>query len=71
MSFSCVTLDHNMKDSAQDAGGRHARIDFLDIWAGDIFLIIDWLSECTRSLTFVGNRLHKHEELLVFLSAGN
>lgn len=48
-----------MKDSAQDASSRRARMDFLDIWAGDIFLIIDWLSECTRSPTFVANR-HKH-----------
>lgn len=27
----------------QDSGGRRARIDFPDIWAGDIFLTIDWL----------------------------
>lgn len=67
-SLSCVPLDHDMKDSEQDASGRHARIDFPDIWPGDIFLTIDWLSECTRSLTFVANPRRKHQERLVFFS---
>lgn len=46
-----------MKNPAQEARSPYARIDFLDISACDIFLIIDWLPEhkapdfCSESLS--------------------
>lgn len=43
--FSNITVLLNMKNSAQEARSPHAHIDFLDISACDIFLIIDWLPE--------------------------
>lgn len=54
---SDITLLLIMKNPAQEARSSHACIDFLDISACDIFLIIDWLLEhkapafCSESLS--------------------
>lgn len=56
-SFSNITVLLNIKNPAQEPRSPYARIDFLDISACDIFLIIDWLPEhkapdfCSESLS--------------------